>query len=73
MNHQGHVLAPLPGTIWEVVVKEGDRVKAGEAVIILEAMKMENELTAPMDGVVSQIHVVKGDKVQNEQVLAVIE
>ena len=56
-----------------MVVKEGDRVKAGEAVIILEAMKMENELTAPMDGVVSQIHVVKGDKVQNEQVLAVIE
>ena len=73
MNHQGHVLAPLPGTIWEVVVKEGDRVKAGEAVIILEAMKMENEIMAPMDGVVSQIHVVKGDKVQNEQVLAVIE
>lgn len=73
MNNSGYVLAPLPGTIWQVLVQEGDTVKAGDPVLILEAMKMENEINAPLDGVVVKVNVARGDKVQNEDVLVVIE
>lgn len=49
------VKAPLPGTVWKVFVEEGQHVKAGDILIIQEAMKMENEIVAPVDGVVAQI------------------
>ena len=55
--------SPLPGVIIEVSVKEGQAVKAGQKVAVLEAMKMENEITAPKDGTVTAIHVAKGDSV----------
>ena len=57
------VNSPLPGVIIEVSVKEGQAVKAGQKVAVLEAMKMENEIPAPKDGTVTAIHVNKGDSV----------
>ncbi|MBR1706119.1 MAG: biotin/lipoyl-binding protein [Bacteroidales bacterium] len=57
------VTSPLPGVIIEVSVKEGQAVKAGQKVAVLEAMKMENEISAPKDGTVTAIHVAKGDSV----------
>ena len=55
--------SPLPGVIVEVSVKEGQAVKAGQKVAVLEAMKMENEIPAPKDGTVTAIHVSKGDSI----------
>ena len=57
------VLSPLPGVIVEVSVKEGQAVKAGQKVAVLEAMKMENEIPAPKDGTVTAILVNKGDSI----------
>lgn len=53
----GSTVSPMPGTILKVNVKEGDAVKAGDSVVILEAMKMENDITAPRDGVVKALFV----------------
>ena len=58
------VASPLPGVIIESSVKEGQQVKAGQKVAILEAMKMENEIPAPKDGTITDIHVHKGDTLQ---------
>ena len=57
------VNSPLPGVIVEVSVKEGQAVKAGQKVAVLEAMKMENEIPAPKDGTITAIHVNKGDSI----------
>lgn len=57
------VTSPLPGVIIEVSVKEGQAVKAGQKVAVIEAMKMENEIAATQDGTISAIHVAKGDSV----------
>lgn len=57
------VTSPLPGVIIEVSVKEGQSVKAGDKVAVIEAMKMENEISATADGTISAIHVAKGDSV----------
>jgi len=65
----GSVEAPMPGLILEVSVQEGQEVKVGDALLVLEAMKMENVLTAPIDGVVDRITVQKGDAVDKKQVL----
>lgn len=56
----GTVLSPLPGNINEIRFSAGQTVKAGDVVIILEAMKMENEIVAPKAGTLSKIHVQKG-------------
>ena len=58
------VPSPLPGVIIEISVKEGQQVKAGQKIAILEAMKMENEIPAPKDGTVTEILVHKGDTLQ---------
>lgn len=63
------VKAPMPGNILDVKVKVGDTVKAGDNLIILEAMKMENEIVAPKDGTVASINVNKGDTVNSGDVL----
>lgn len=55
--------SPLPGVILEVTVKEGDTVKSGQKLVVLEAMKMENNIEADRDGVVTSIKVSKGDSV----------
>ena len=66
------VSAPLPGNIFAIKVKEGDAVKSGDVLIIIEAMKMENEVCAPSDGVVKQIAVSKGAMVATGDTLVVI-
>lgn len=67
------IKAPMPGTIFDIKVTQGAAVKAGEVLFILEAMKMENEITAPKDGVVAQISVTKGASVDTGDVLVVIK
>ena len=66
------VIAPMPGVIINVLVREGDKVKAGEAIIVLEAMKVENTLTAPAAGKVTEIHCHVGDSVKKGAVLVQI-
>ncbi|MNF67965.1 2-oxoglutarate carboxylase large subunit [compost metagenome] len=65
----GDVSTTMPGNIVDVLVKEGDQVKAGQAVLITEAMKMETEVQAPIAGTVKAIHVAKGDRVNPSEVL----
>ncbi|MEJ2045106.1 MAG: sodium-extruding oxaloacetate decarboxylase subunit alpha [Reinekea sp.] len=65
----GHVSTAMPGNIVEVLVKEGDQVKAGEAVLITEAMKMETEIHTSLSGTVKAVHVKKGDRVTPGEVL----
>mgnify|MGYP002659968316 CR=1 FL=1 len=66
------VLSPMPGTILSVNVSVGSAVKAGEVILILEAMKMENEIVAPCDGTVKQLAVQKGSTVATDALLAVV-
>ena len=66
------VLSPMPGSILSVNVSVGAAVKAGEVLMVLEAMKMENDIVAPCDGVVKQLPVSKGSTVNTDEVLAVI-
>ena len=61
--------APMPGTVLDVKVAEGAAVTAGQVVLILEAMKMENEITAPADGTVASIPVAKGASVNSGDTL----
>ena len=63
------VNAPMPGNILDVKVKAGASVKAGDVLVILEAMKMENEIVAPQDGTVASVNVNKGDTVNSGDVL----
>jgi len=63
------VNAPMPGNILDVKVKPGDSVKAGDTLLILEAMKMENEISAPQDGTITSIDVRKGDVVDSGALL----
>lgn len=66
------LLAPMPGTIIRYLVKEGDEVKAGDGIVVLEAMKMENVLPTPEDGKVRSIRFKPGDRVNTNDVLAII-
>ena len=66
------VLAPMPGTITEILVSVGDQVKADDEMLILEAMKMENPICAPEDGKVAEIKVASGAKVEANQVLIIL-
>lgn len=66
------VSAPLPGNVMTIKVSEGQSVKAGDILVIIEAMKMENEVLAPCDGVVKQIVVSKGASVATGDTLLVI-
>lgn len=66
------IKTPLPGVILDVFVKEGDTVKIGQKILLLEAMKMENNIEADKDGVIKSIQVKKGDSVQEGDVLMLI-
>jgi biotin carboxyl carrier protein len=66
------LLAPIPGTVIRYLVKEGDEVKSGTVVVVLEAMKMENDIVAPCAGKVKSLACKPGDKVAGGAVLAVI-
>jgi biotin carboxyl carrier protein len=70
---EGDVLAPMPGSILEINVKKGEEVEKGDTLIILEAMKMENEISASQSGTVKEIKVRVGDSVDAEDVLLVME
>jgi acetyl-CoA/propionyl-CoA carboxylase biotin carboxyl carrier protein len=69
----GTVSAPMQGTIVQVLVEVGAEVKAGQAVLVLEAMKMENQISAGKDGKVAEIRVAAGDSVGTGDILAVVE
>ncbi len=66
------VKAPMPGSILAVKASVGQAVKAGDVLVVLEAMKMENDITAPCDGTVKEIVVTKGTTVNTDDVLVVI-
>ena len=66
------VTSPMPGTILSVNVSNGAAVKKGDVLLILEAMKMENEILAPCDGTVASVNVTKGSSVETGAVLCVI-
>ena len=67
------IKAPMPGTVLDVKVKPGDKVKSGDIVMILEAMKMENEIVAPKDGVVAQVIAAKDSSVSTGDILIVLQ
>ncbi len=73
-SNGGHLLkAPLPGTIFKILVNPGDSVTKGQIVLIMEAMKMENNIQADKDGIVKELKVKVGDSVLQNDVLMVIE
>jgi glutaconyl-CoA decarboxylase len=67
------VVAPMPGIILSIAVKEGDEVNAGDAILVLEAMKMENEIHAPRAGKVKKVHVSEGAEVRSGSELVEFE
>ena len=67
------VLAPIPGVVLEVDVKVGDTVKKGDRLLLLEAMKMENNIVAEKDGTISAVHVSKDQKVLENQLMIELE
>ena len=67
------IKAPMPGTILSINVKEGDNVKKGQILLILEAMKMENEIVSPRDGKIARIVVSKGSSVNTGDDIVIIE
>ncbi|WP_456373175.1 sodium-extruding oxaloacetate decarboxylase subunit alpha [Thiolapillus sp.] len=73
VTKEGHVATSMPGTIVEVLVKEGDNIEAGEPVLVTEAMKMETEVQAPIGGTVTGVFVQKGDAVNPDEALVEIE
>lgn len=68
-----NIKSPLPGIIVEINVKPGDNVKKGQKIAVIEAMKMENEITADCDGVVSEIKVKVGDSVLEGAVISTMQ
>jgi len=67
------IKAPMPGMIVDIKVNNGSSVKKGDILVVLEAMKMENELVAPIDGIVAQVLVAKGASVATNDVLIIIQ
>jgi biotin carboxyl carrier protein len=63
----------MPGMVVKVEVREGDSIKKGEGLVILEAMKMENELKAPVNGRISSVHVQRGAAVEKGEKLVTIQ
>ncbi|AIE86216.1 biotin/lipoyl-containing protein [Fimbriimonas ginsengisoli] len=69
----GQLLAPMPGQIVDVRVAEGEEVKKGQTLLVLEAMKTQQPFNAPFDGIVKNLGVAKGDQVIDGAILAVVE
>ena len=68
----GAVKAPMPGTVLSIGVAAGDKVTKGQTLLILEAMKMENQIMAPIDGVIKEINVTQGVSVNAGDILVVL-
>lgn len=73
MGNAGSIKAPLPGNVAKVKVQEGAKVNAGNVLIVLEAMKMENEILAPAAGTVKKLYVQEGKAVQQGEALVDLE
>jgi biotin carboxyl carrier protein len=67
------VVAPMPGKVIRVLVQAGDRVEAGQGLLVVEAMKMQNEIRSPKGGTVERLHVKEGQPVNAGEVLAWVE
>lgn len=67
------VLASMAGNVWKVLVSEGEEVKAGQDVVILESMKMEIPIAAEEDGIVKKVHIQEGDFVNDADVLVELD
>ena len=61
---EGGLSAPMPGTILEILVKQGQRVREGQALVVMEAMKMEHRIQAPLAGEITKLHYSVGDRVE---------
>jgi len=72
-GNPGSIKAPLPGNVAKINVKEGAKVNAGEVLLVLEAMKMENEILAPAAGTVKKLYVQEGKAVQQGEALVDLE
>ena len=70
---EGDVTSSMPGRVVDIMVKVGDKVKAGDPILVIEAMKMENEVPAPVAGKIKAVHVTKGDSVNPDEALVEIE
>lgn len=68
----GNVIAPMPGTVLQVLVNIGESVKKGQVLLVLEAMKMENDIMAPADGVVKELNATKGVSVNAGDILVIL-
>ena len=68
-SHAGEIHALIPGLVSRLFVKPGDRVENGQGLLILEAMKMENEIDSPISGVVGKIYIKAGDKVEKGELI----
>ncbi len=71
-NEETPITVPMPGLIVDMLVKVGDKVKTGDNIAVMEAMKMEIDLPSPVAGVVKTLHFSKGDNVARGDVLAII-
>jgi len=69
----GNIKAPMPGLIVKISVKEGDPVSKGQGILVVEAMKMENEITAPIDGVIKKCLIEEGQTVNKGELMISIE
>jgi biotin carboxyl carrier protein len=67
------IKAPMPGMVLQVMVEAGQVIQKGDAIVVLEAMKMENILKSPTDGKVKKVQVIKGDKVDKNQVMVFLD
>ncbi|MBC8065555.1 MAG: biotin/lipoyl-binding protein [Chlorobia bacterium] len=72
-DHSGDLISPMPGVVVEVLVVEGQAVKKGDKVIILEAMKTQQAFVAPFDGKIAKLVVSKGEQVSDGLVMAIVE
>ena len=73
VSEPGSLVAPMPGNVVRIGADRGERVRSGQPIVVLEAMKMEHQIVAPADGLVAEVRVALGDQVQAGDVLAVME
>ena len=66
------IMAPMPGKVVRVLVKQGDAVEAGQGIVVVEAMKMQNEIRSPKSGTLERLHVKEGQAVNAGEILAVV-